>query len=901
LIPSPNTFRYTARVGMDQIMAHYKLSYRQGLFSLIFLGLVFFGLNCSLQAQSVKTPAPKPRELAEQLGWVESPGSHCGGYYLEDPFLSAESLKEADKLQVTSNQYTINQHGTSILEGKVTVNYGSRQMTANRAYLYRDPVTGKLTGVDLADALHLREPNTLILAEKGHFDLKTKANALSGIVYRTAIYGNLMNNSEYTEAMKKKSPVALKTLVKPRQVKPLSAWGQAKSYSQSEPKIYHFQDVSYSTCPPTHSFWQVKASKLNLNKETGRGSATNARLLIKGVPVFYSPYMNFPIDARRKTGFLWPTLGSVNRNNSYSGYYLGLPFYWNLAPNYDTTLTPTYYTERGFQLADLFRYLTPKSEGDVHVSIFPDDKYFPTFKEKLQQKYAGSTDPFKQAELFRLLNTHNTRSSLSWKHETRFNDHWSATIDYNYVSDDYYLEDFSKNLTENAQNNLPQQGELRYDSEHWNFIGRVQSYQTLHPADVDSVFFNQYQRLPQLLLDGDYPDQWGGLHYFISNEATHFGIKNTPGDTTKFPIGDRIHMQPGVELPLNWPAFYITPRAQLALSEYELGHVDNVTPKHQDRGLPIFDLNTGVYLDRNLTFFNHEYQQTLEPQLYYVYIPYRNQSQIPIFDTTVNTLIYDQLFVYNRFSGIDRINDANHVSVGITSRFIDSETSVQSLSAGIGEIIYFKNRAVTLCQNPTICTDYPDNNDNKRRLSPISGTLNYNASTKWSATADAIWDPQTKELSNQTITLHYRRDPERVINLGFSYVRNADPLGGIVLNSNASVPGIGNENILKLTDLSFSWHLAENWGVVGRWSEDWNALHFQNLFYGLQYDSCCWAAQFVAGRTLTGVQETRPQYSNQFYFQVILKGLGTFNPRGDPTAALRNNISGYNSRFGQDI
>ncbi len=893
--PQPSLFATLLQSELDQSML-FKKHLQLSAFLLIFLGLLSFGLT-----EAFAVAPPKPKELAEELGWVENADNFCGGYYVESPFLSAESLKDQDKLRVTSDQYTIVQHGTSVLEGKVSVNYGKRQITANKAFLYRDPATGKLTHIDLAEALHLREPNTLVLAENGAFDLKTKANSLSDILYRTAIYANPFDASHYREAMKEKSRVKIQNLVKPRQVVQLSAWGQAKSYTQTEPKIYHFKEVSYSTCPPTHSFWQVKASRLDLNKETGRGSADHARLLIKGVPVFYTPYMNFPIDSRRKTGFLWPTLGSVNRNNSYSGYYLGLPFYWNLAPNYDTTITPTYYTERGLQIADLFRYLTPKSEGNIRVSLFPDDKYFPTFKEKLEQKYQGSTDPFKQAELYRLLNTHNTRYSLGWKHQTQFNEHWSANIDYSFVSDDYFLEDFTKNMNENAQNDLLQQGEVNYAGEHWNFTGRIQGYQTLHPADVDSIFYNQYRRFPQLLLNGDYPGQWGGLRYFISTEATHFDIKNTPGDTNKYPIGDRLHVQPGVELPLNWPAFYFNPRVQLALSEYELGHVNNTMPKHQDRGLPIFDLGSGLYFDRQMTLFGHNYTQTLEPQLYYVYIPYRKQADLPIFDTTVNTLIYDQLFVYNRFSSIDRINDADRVSIGITTRIIDQDGGAQSLRASIGDILYFKNRAVTLCQNPSLCTDYPDNNDNKRRFSPISGALIYNLATHWSASADVIWDPQTKELNNQTVTLHYRKDQERVINLGFSYVRNADLLGGIIVNSNANVPGTGNENILKLTDLSFSWPLSSHWGLVGRWSEDWNALHFQNLFYGLQYDSCCWAAQFVAGRTLTGVQETRPQYNNQFYFQVILKGLGSFNPRGDPTAALRTNISGYESRFGQDI
>lgn len=867
---------------------------RQALFWLVFTSLLFVGFNSSQAGSS-------SQEMAKSLGWVEDDQNRCGGYYIDPALGSAEELKDSDKLRITSNQYNFVQHGVSTLQGSVTVNYGAKQLVANKAYLGRDPKTGKLRSVDLKEALSLREPNTLILAEKGHVDLVTKANSLSGIRYRTVIYGNLMNTMNYQEALKKTNMISLRSLEKPRKVQQLSAWGEAKEYSQNEPRIYKFDDVSYSTCPPTHEVWKVKASHIELNKESGRGSARNARILFKSIPVFYSPYLNFPIDSRRKSGFLWPTMGSLNRNNSYSGYYLGVPVYWNIAPNYDTTITPTYYSERGLQLADLFRYLTPSSTGALRVSLLPDDHYFPTFKEKQEQTYQNTTNTYKQAELNLLQNTHNTRYSLSWQHATRFNEHWNSNVDYNYVSDDYFLEDFSKNLTENAQNQLPQQGEISYYNEHWDFMGRLQGYETLHPIDVDSVFRNQYSRLPQLILGGDYPDQAGGLHYFINNEATHFDIRNTPGESIKAPIGARIHSQPGVELPLNGPFIYVNPRAQVALSEYELSHVDNVTPKHQERGLPIFDLSSGLFLDRSFQLFSQPFQQTLEPQLYYVYVPYRNQSSIPIFDTTVNTLSYDQLFVYNRFSSIDRINDANRLSLGVTSRFVDESTGVERLRASIGEIVYFKNRAVTLCQSPDICTDYPGNIDNKRPLSPVSALLNLNMAAHWAASADAIWDPQTRQLDNETIAIHYRKDRERVLNLGFSYVRNGDPFAGIILNSNASVPGINNENILKLTDFSFSWPVLENWGAVGRWSEDWNTLHFQNLFYGLQYDSCCWAAQFVAGRTFVGIQQNRPQYANQFYFQISLKGLGTFNPRGDPTAALRENISGYDSRFGQDI
>lgn len=877
-------------------------------FRLIVLSLLFIGLNqFSWATNTIANPATKAeqhsnKELAELLGWIESANNRCGGYYLEHPFLSEEYIKDAEKLKITSNQYTFAQHGISTLEGQVTINYGSRQIVANKAYLYRDRDANKLATVYLCEALRLREPNTLILAEKGHFDIKTKVNSLTGIIYRTTIDdGSLINVPNYSGSLKKASLKYLEELKKPHKIQHLSAWGIAKKYSQNKPHIYHFNDVSYTTCPPTHGVWKVKASHIKLNKETGRGEAYNARLLFKSIPIFYTPYMNFPINARRKTGFLWPTLGSLNRNNSYSGYYLGIPFYWNLAPNYDTTITLTYYSERGLQFADLFRYFTPSSIGNIRVSILPDDQYFPTFKEKQEQVYRATTNPYKQAELNQLSRANNTRSSLSWQHNTRFNEHWSANIDYNYVSDDYFLEDFSYHLTENTQNQLPQQGEINYASEHWNFTGRLQGYQTLHPIDIDSVFQNQYTRLPQLILNGDYPDQWHGIHYFANNEATHFDIRNTPGDYAKYPIGNRLNIQPGLELPLNWPFLYINPRAQIAFTQYDIGRVTNTMSKRQNRSISIFDVSSGLFLDREVSIFNNGFQHTLEPQIYYVYIPYRNQSQIPVFDTTVNTLTYDQLFAYNRFSDIDRINDANRISLGITSRLISQEEGIEKLRAALGEIVYFKNRSVTLCQSPTVCTDFPENSDNKRRFSPVSGLLNLTMTERWSLTADAIWDPLTRALANQTLALHYKRDKYRVMNLGFSYVRNGNPFGGIIVNSNASVPGINNQNNLKLTDISFSWPIFHDLGVVGRWSEDWNTLHFQNLFYGLQYDSCCWAAQFVAGRTFVGIEQNRPQYANQFYFQISLKGLGTFNPKGDPTAILRNNISGYDSRFGQDL
>ncbi|EKD71565.1 MAG: organic solvent tolerance protein, partial [uncultured bacterium] len=270
-----------------------------------------------------------------------------------------------------------------------------------------------------------------------------------------------------------------------------------------------------------------------------------------------------------------------------------------------------------------------------------------------------------------------------------------------------------------------------------------------------------------------------------------------------------------------------------------------------------------------------------------------NQATIPTFDTTVNTLTYDQLFNYNRFSGIDRIGDANQVGVGVSTRLIDQETGLEKVRLGVGDIIYFANRRVTFCNN-TSCTDNPFNPDNHRRLSPISGLLEYKVNPLWNLSSNAIWNPISKQLDNSRIGLHYKLDEIYIANLGYSFVRNGDVLSGINVNS--------SKNNLKLTDFSIGWPVVSDISAVGRWSQNWNQHHLQNLLYGLQYDTCCWAMRFVAGRAYIGLDpnnNNKPQYNSQAYIQFALKGLGNIGS-GNPSGLL-NSITGYNTQFGQEF
>ncbi|MDA8561522.1 LPS assembly protein LptD [Gammaproteobacteria bacterium] len=827
------------------------------------------------------------QEIAAKLGWISAKDNHCNGFYLEKPFFDKNDYLDPGKIRISGNQGIFSLHGTSTYQGKVTINQNMQQVTTNKAYVYRNPATEEYSNIDLTGNINFREPNSLILAHCGHINLENKNKLLRDILYRTAIYGN---NSI------KQKPIVARELQVERKIYQLSAWGKASEFKQDTPKIYIFKNSSYSTCTPTNPAWQINAKNITLDKNSGRGIAKNATIKIKNIPVFYIPYLNFPIDNRRKTGFLWPSVGS----SSTSGFNINTPFYWNLAPNYDDTITPAILTKRGLQITNLFRYLSesPFTNGQLKLVALPYDSLFREFQKKQINENQDSSDPAEISQINTLKNASTTRGAVSLQQQTQFNKHWTTSIDFNWVSDDYYLKDFSYGLNEITPNQILQQADLSYKSKYWNFTGRLQGYQTLHPIE-ENVFYNQYIKLPQIVLDGSFVEEKSGLNIFINNDLTHFDIKKNPGNLNpggieKQAIGNRINIQPGISLPIYHPSYYINPRLQLAMTNYNLSNISNYSNRNQNRVLPIFDISSGLYFDRNISLFNHKLRQTLEPKMYYTYVPYKNQNKIPNFDTTINTLTYDQLFIFNRFSGLDRIGDANQISLGITTRFMDLHSGVEKISAGIGQIIYFKDRRVTLCETQNACEKNIESPENTNSLSPLSAVFSYKLNPFWNATSYTIWDPQEKEFNNQTFTLQYVKDIQRAISFSYSYVRNGD------LNPNPEVK-IGSSAVnLSQTDLSFTWPITQDLSTVARWTENWNRSRFQNLLYGLQYDTCCWAVRIVAGRTFNSLTANNTyKYNTEFYIQFALKGLGNFGT-GNPGQILNNVNIGNQTTFGQD-
>lgn len=383
---------------------------------ILFCFLPFIAIAATIEkSTSAKMTSAAPSTLAadtlaKQLGWVASPENNCGGYYLEEPLIYPVSVNKNSSVEITSDQTLFSQHGTSILEGKVMATRYGEQMTANKAYLYRNPTTGKLSVMEMIGDVNLREPNTLIVGKKGRYNFETRTKSLNDVLYRTSFPSN-------------KQPVTQADMQKERKITSLSVWGKASEVSQTEPRIYELSQASYTTCPPIHPSWQVRASHIVLNKNTGRGYATNVRLLVKSVPVFYTPYINFPIDNRRKTGFLWPTYGG----SSKSGPSFYAPFYWNMAPNYDMTITPSLLLKRGFMFGDSFRYLTETGSGKFNVSVLPSDKLFTDFQRAAAdnpltaQPSTANTPDQTNAEINRLLNDSTTRKALFWRDDSQFN------------------------------------------------------------------------------------------------------------------------------------------------------------------------------------------------------------------------------------------------------------------------------------------------------------------------------------------------------------------------------------------------------------------------------------------------------------------------------------------------
>jgi len=783
-------------------------------------------------------------KFSQCLGWqTDNRASLCSGFYQP---VSITPLTE-DEIHIQAGEASLYLAGRSQLTGQVEIRETQRVVNAETAYIYRDEKTRQVTRIELLGDVRYLEPDRLMIARKATIDPRDKSGKVEDALYRF--------NTRRSSAI-------------------LPAWGRASLIERFANQDYLLRQATYSTCAPQDRAWQIEASEIKLDHAAGQGVARNAVLRIHEWPVLYTPYFSFPTTKERKSGFLMPLYGYSN----VGGFDLGLPYYWNIAPNYDATIVPHVYTRRGLMLGGNFRFLTPNSTGVVGGNFLPRDRAFSEFLKENREQYPS------------LRNVSDNRWSLLLHESTRFNPNLHLNLDFQQVSDDYYLQDFSTNLAIATQNQLLRQAQLAYTTDHWLFQGMVQSYQTLHPVNQSAVS-DVYERLPQLLAQGFYADLPLNGRFNMLGQLDYY---HWPVENVYQPQGPRLHANPVLSFPQIKPWGYVTPELQLVENYYDL-HFDGSMPGQRfNRTIPRYSLDGGLFFERSTAIMNKAYTQTLEPRLYYLYVPYQNQTPIPVFDSAYMIFNNNQLFRTNRFSGFDRIGDANQLAYALTTRWLSEATGQEKASFSVGQIRYFADRRVQLCyRKDGNCTDNPlmlGFLSPVAKSSPIASHAEYQLSPSWVASGDYVWDGNTKATNNGHLNFHYQPAPRQVISLGYTYLVNGDV-------TQVANRGIQN-NALHQATFAYAWPLTEKWSSLGVYSYNISKGYDMMTFLGLQYDNCCWAARLLGGRTFNSISPTTllPQYNNNVYFQILLKGLGSV-ANSDPASTINTYLPGYNDIF----
>lgn len=604
--------------------------------------------------------------------------------------------------------------------------------------------------------------------------------------------------------------------------------GRGRGYAKSAEidraeNISLLRGVDYTTCPKDATTWRFSSSRLRLDHDAGRGSATNVLLKVHDVPVFYFPWITFPLDDRRKTGLLIPTIGSSNE----SGFDVKVPFYLNIAPNHDATLTPRLLDKRGVMLGGQYRYLQENYEGEFGFEYLPGDDL------------ANGRD----------------RSFLSFRHEQFFDNRRARLYaQIQNVSDAQYLEDFGRSLSVTSQRFLNRSVEVRWRrARQFHLSTLVQSYQ-----DVDDSLATgsgPYRRLPQVTFLSLVPQRHMQLYPQLDAQTTYF-------DHSDRVTGGRIDLYPSVSLPYIKRFARVVPKIGIRHTEYFLGNT-GAFDDHESRTVPVMSLDSRLFAERIINVFGMPMLQTLEPRAYYVYTPKVGQDDIPVFDSGQFDVAYRNLFLENRFTGRDRIGDANRLSLAATTRFIRIEDGREFFRASLGQIYFFEDREIGL----------PNRASETNGVSELVGEFASNLGNGFSARAVLQYDPNDSQLDRSSYDLRYRPSGTGVA-INASYRRQ---------RTNADI---------EQTDLSFRIPLAGNLSVLGRWNYSLRDSRTLELVGGIEYESCCWGTRVVGRRF---IRNTRGEFDTGVFFQFEFKGLAGY---GRSTASfLRKSIPGYESYF----
>jgi LPS-assembly protein len=600
------------------------------------------------------------------------------------------------------------------------------------------------------------------------------------------------------------------------------ARGSAAELRFAGPDHYDVTDARYTTCSAPREDWYIRMGELEVDQSRMVGTGRNATLYFLGTPIGYSPWFEFPLSGQRKSGILMPTLGSSGSR----GFEVAVPYYLNLAPDYDATITPRLMTKRGLQVAAQFRYLREDAAGEMTGEYLHNDR-----------------------------ETGTNRYALSWKHNHTIGavpglaGYWNL----NKVSDDTYFSDLSDRVAFTSQTSLPREGGLVWSRGPVSLLLRAQAFQTLNdPTTAPAT--PPYYRLPQFVVTVA-DTQWAGFDFGLTADYTRF-------KQSALPEGDRIYAYPTMQWSRRGSAWFFTARAGVHARHYALDP-NSSTGSSLDVTLPITSVDAGLIFERDGSAFGQRFVQTLEPRVFYTWIPYRDQSAIPNFDSALDDFNFGQLFTENRYLGNDRIGDANQLTLAVTSRFLEPGSGVERLRLSVGQRLYFSDQLVTL-------TETPRSASSSDILLGAEGRL----SDTWALVGLAQVNLDTANTERLNLGARYTPGSGKVFNASYRYTRDlADPAGGT--------------SSLKQFDLSTQWPLGDNWSLLGRWNYSMVDGKTLEAVAGVEYNGSCWAVRLVGQRLTTTTQTA----STSVYAQLELNGLARFGT--SPLELLRRTVPGY--------
>jgi len=779
-------------------------------------------------AEEVLPPVSPPGQ--HRLDWVTrddpaftecaTPKQGCDGAYVQP----AQILEKADQepedspLHAHADGGELAQENTATFTGNVQLTQGPRQLRAEQAVINQDT-----READVEGNIEFREPGFLLVGNEAYINMDTGEVKVYDAEY-------VLHESHTRGA----SPVI----------------------NRDANEIITLEDGTYTQCEPGSDTWYLTGSEIELDVANGVGEAKHVKVRIKDVPVFYFPYLQFPIDDRRRSGFLLPSIGST----SDGGLDFALPYYFNLAPNYDATFTPRYIGDRGLLSEVEFRHLSPLFETTVGGGILENDDILD-----------------------------RDRWLLSLQQEGGRGQRWSTRIDYTKVSDIDYFDDLgTTGLEASSATHLRQLGQADYRTDNWFFGIRVEEFQTLSDTVLD--INRPYEKLPQLRANGRYNLGSTGLKVNLNNEYTYF---DHPLDTQV--TGQRLNTSQSLSWPYRDIAGFVTPTLKLQHIAYDLSFHNS--PNADDRPevtVPIFSVDSGLFFERDMEWGESNYLHTLEPRLYYLYAEHKDQDDLPDFDTAEPVFSYTRLFRDNRFIGGDRIGDANQISAAVTTRIIDEETGIERLTASIGQIFYFEDREVVLPITQSIIRDKLNDS-----TSPIAGELTWRLTQDFRITSELTWDSRDNVIDFGSLNFRYNHENTSIFNVGYRFTRRNDRrLGGEAF-----------ENNIEQGEIATIWPIADQWRIFTSWDYDFTNQRTLEELIGLEYDDCCWMIRFAYRHWLDdddiitnqdlqngvilppGSNGLSEEYDTGIFLQFQLKGLAGVGSR--LSGLLSDSIAGF--------